>query len=201
MMDIDKLTKLVKLANHNPNENEANSAARRVCKMIEDAKFRFVDSLGNTIRTPEPEFKSKRPDSPRPSRRQEEFYKMWEEFIRNSGRARQRAPDPFSDGFWDDFKRAEEPFWRKDPFNSERDRKYQVDQYVCITCTQIFKVPAGQKVPDNSQCPTCADKLKYSREWKNQERQFKCKDCGVEVITRFDGEPDEFICFICRIKK
>ena len=40
-MNLDRLKKLVKLANHNPNDNEANSAARRVCKMIEDGKFEF----------------------------------------------------------------------------------------------------------------------------------------------------------------
>ena len=40
-MDIERLKKLVKLANNNPNEHEANLAARRVCKIIEDAKFEF----------------------------------------------------------------------------------------------------------------------------------------------------------------
>jgi hypothetical protein len=40
-MDIDKLTKLVKLANHNPNDNEANAAARKVCSMIEKENFNF----------------------------------------------------------------------------------------------------------------------------------------------------------------
>lgn len=42
-MNISLLTKLVKLANNNPNDNEANSAARRVCKMIEDGEFKFVE--------------------------------------------------------------------------------------------------------------------------------------------------------------
>ena len=41
-MNLELLKKLVKLANNNPNDNEANSAARRVCKMIEDGKFNFV---------------------------------------------------------------------------------------------------------------------------------------------------------------
>lgn len=40
-MNTELLIKLVKLANHNPNDNEANLAARKVCKMIEEARFNF----------------------------------------------------------------------------------------------------------------------------------------------------------------
>jgi hypothetical protein len=38
-MNIELLKKLTRLANNNPNENEANLAARKVCKMLEDGKF------------------------------------------------------------------------------------------------------------------------------------------------------------------
>ena len=38
-MNLDLLKKLVLLANRNSNENEANSAARRVCKMLELSNF------------------------------------------------------------------------------------------------------------------------------------------------------------------
>lgn len=41
MIDIDKLSKLVRLANNNPNENEANLAARKVCKIIAEGNFEF----------------------------------------------------------------------------------------------------------------------------------------------------------------
>lgn len=40
-MDLKLLEKLVRLANNNPNEHEANLAARRACKLIEDGKFQF----------------------------------------------------------------------------------------------------------------------------------------------------------------
>lgn len=40
-MNLDLLIKLVKLANNNPNENEANLAARKVCKMIEANNYKF----------------------------------------------------------------------------------------------------------------------------------------------------------------
>lgn len=38
-INLDLLKKLTRLANHNPNEHEANSAARRVCQMLEGADF------------------------------------------------------------------------------------------------------------------------------------------------------------------
>ena len=40
-MNLELLIKLVKLANNNPNDNEANLAARKVCKMIAEANFQF----------------------------------------------------------------------------------------------------------------------------------------------------------------
>lgn len=47
-MNIELLTKLVKLANNNPNENEANLAARKVCKLIEEDKFQFNQSTAKS---------------------------------------------------------------------------------------------------------------------------------------------------------
>lgn len=38
-MDRDKIIKLIKLANSNPNDAEANSAARLVCKELADYDF------------------------------------------------------------------------------------------------------------------------------------------------------------------
>lgn len=43
-MNQDLLKKLVLLANHNNSEGEANSAARRVCKMIEEDNFKSLSS-------------------------------------------------------------------------------------------------------------------------------------------------------------
>jgi len=44
-MDLKLLEKLVRLANNNPNENEANTAARKVCKLIQEANFKFVEHI------------------------------------------------------------------------------------------------------------------------------------------------------------
>jgi hypothetical protein len=44
-MNLDLLKKLTKLANHNPNEHEANSAARRVCKMLEESDWKVIPEV------------------------------------------------------------------------------------------------------------------------------------------------------------
>lgn len=38
-MDKEQVIKLINLANSNPNDNEANSAARSVCRLLEDYSF------------------------------------------------------------------------------------------------------------------------------------------------------------------
>lgn len=40
-MNLTLLIKLVKLANNNPNDNEANLAARKVCRMIAEGDYKF----------------------------------------------------------------------------------------------------------------------------------------------------------------
>lgn len=40
-MNLDLIIKLVKLANNNPNENESNLAARKVCKLIAEGNYKF----------------------------------------------------------------------------------------------------------------------------------------------------------------
>lgn len=42
-MNLDLLIKLAKLANNNPNEHEANSAARRACKLIAEGDYKFTE--------------------------------------------------------------------------------------------------------------------------------------------------------------
>jgi hypothetical protein len=39
----DLIMKLVRLANNNPNDNEANLAARKVCKLLEENNFKLIN--------------------------------------------------------------------------------------------------------------------------------------------------------------
>ena len=46
-MNFDQIYKLIKLANNNPNDNEANLAARKVCKLLADYKFESVKPVSS----------------------------------------------------------------------------------------------------------------------------------------------------------
>lgn len=52
MMNNDILRKLIELACNNPNEAEANSAARKVCRMIKDDNFAILN--GSVFSPPRP---------------------------------------------------------------------------------------------------------------------------------------------------
>lgn len=55
-MNLNIVQKLIKLANNNSNENEANLAARKVCKMLTD--YKFSQSTSN-VRAGEAQTKSR----------------------------------------------------------------------------------------------------------------------------------------------
>lgn len=52
-MNIALITKLVKLANNNPNDNEANLAARKVCRLIEEGGFKLQETPQPTAKRQE----------------------------------------------------------------------------------------------------------------------------------------------------
>lgn len=67
-MNIDLLKKLVRLANNNPNEHEANAAARRACKLIEEGNFALPTTSTTTKPTPAPGWEPIKKPPPPPKR-------------------------------------------------------------------------------------------------------------------------------------
>jgi len=51
-MDTNKIIALIKLANNNPNENEANLAARKVCKVLAELNFPINGKITDKPITP-----------------------------------------------------------------------------------------------------------------------------------------------------
>lgn len=81
-MNIDQIQKLIRLANNNPNDNEANLAARRVCKMLADYKFPVFNQTRTDHKSPSnpvtnPNANYTRPSSPTGRDPYEEFFKGW----------------------------------------------------------------------------------------------------------------------------
>lgn len=89
-MNLDQLIKLAKLANNNPNEHEANAAARKVCRLIEAGNYQFVNtkepaSVGSEARTWS---ETRRADEP--------FWKHYEEIFRK----REEQYKKYTHGTW-----------------------------------------------------------------------------------------------------
>lgn len=90
MNKVEILNKLLALANNNPNEHEANSAARKLCKTLGEMNFQFKSSSQPYQRST-----SSVPNY-NPTKRQTDWYK---DFIRYY--TRDRPGNPFRYGGWD----------------------------------------------------------------------------------------------------
>lgn len=51
-MNYDLIIKLAKLANNNPNDNEANLAARKVCRLLAEGNFQFNKGQARSANNP-----------------------------------------------------------------------------------------------------------------------------------------------------
>jgi hypothetical protein len=78
-MNYDLIIKLAKLANNNPNDNEANMAARKVCKLLAESNFNFTTHNGDDSR--------RRPSNPPPPSRSP--YHDLEEMVREMNRQKE----------------------------------------------------------------------------------------------------------------
>ncbi len=89
---IDMIQKLIRLANNNPNDNEANLAARRVCKMLTDYLFPYIP-----ISNPKVQSASSPPFDP-----YQDLYNMMRDLKKNA-RKEQHQQD------WTGFTQGREP--------------------------------------------------------------------------------------------
>lgn len=149
-MDTDLLKKLIKLANNNPNENEANLAARKVCKMIEADNYNLVG--GDQVRrTP--------PIRPRQSGTWNDIFRSYEPFWTSDwynpppppkSKPKQEEPkrNPFPDGFYE-----KEPIKKEDTFHPNT-REVTVN---CRKCGTKFKMPYDEYFANKSarNCKGC----------------------------------------------
>lgn len=211
-VDADKLEKLIRLANNNPNDNEANLAARKVCKMLENVRFNFrkpgqtTSNSGNTG-----PWRPPTQSRPSPTGRQ---------------------------GFnWDDVFRSPESFWRErdaerareqkraEEFNKEREREERARQAREKEKTAQEKAWEGgargggktnrnRRNMDDMINDILNGKLdfedfiiNFSRVQESPFTEFykqplekkilKCKKCKQDKETGFVGHPSQFLCMEC----
>lgn len=166
-MNLDLLTKLVRLANNNPNENEANLAARKVCRMIEENKFQFgsngtktaANKVGGTWndvkRSEEPQWSSKSPGPQ--TEAQKKAYEDLLNFIKFGERYRQERKESYdkeTQGTWSGFKTAEEhnrDIQEKIRKEQERREKEIKERYIYVDFdpqTAEYILPDGTRISE-----------------------------------------------------
>jgi hypothetical protein len=175
-MNIDLLKKLVRLANNNPNENEANSAARRVCKMIEEAKFDFRATISGA-------------SNPQPS----QGVRTWNDVQRSTEPQWSSRPNPASDDaaqtIYDFINKMneEKAKWQKenpqhDPFKAQWVNNYP-----------NWGSKPGYKRPDFE-----GSYRKNEPKQEKPKRPIKCTECGNVKETAFVGRDDLYVCNSCQ---
>jgi len=127
-MNIELIKKLIKLANNNPNEHEANLAARKACHLIEEGKFDFGMNKKEPGQTKKPE-----PNRSNSSIVYEDLLKTYQDMFRERGFRSHWRDEPFA---WErDFREpyGYKPSWEKS--EPERERQQKPKKILeCKTC-------------------------------------------------------------------
>lgn len=188
-MNIDRLLKLLKLANHNPNDAEANSAARAAAKLLGENNYKWLedakrinprtaaDKVNQGARTwqdvkrsEEPQWRSTR----EPQRPRGQYYERANRDPFGFG------DDPGEDtGFnWEEFFRKEQE--RQDKTREHRRRQWQEKQATNWTWT--------------------AEETESKKGYKKVYKQV-CRDCTVCKVTRLTtDEETPYVCYECKRK-
>ncbi len=176
-MNIDLLKKLTRLANNNPNDNEANLAARKVCKMLEEGNW----SLNNTPPPPPKApfrptyeesifnemFRRAREDAERYRKQEEQYNRDQAEQDRKRREAQKERETPFREkgpftgtgswfnarhDYWDPVKVKENPFTGE---GGPKSNAYTKKEKRPLECTRCHKKQETGYVGNLYVCTTC----------------------------------------------
>ena len=173
-MNIDLIIKLAKLANNNPSEHEANSAARRVCKLLAEGNFEF-----GIVRTTTPDFQSTRP--PWNSQPVDDVYDILEELRRKRKATYQRTAEQYRRGTWTT------PESQRDWYEQSQCTHNWVyvankEQYLCIFCNKVeTKQERHARKPESKRCIHCRKIMTEPAEIANKI----CGDCWRKEREKF----------------
>lgn len=190
-LNIDLVTKLAKLANNNPNENEANLAARKVCRMLEEADFQFNDAA-------QPVNQARGATRPNPYHGFNPFEELWRDLNYRRDRQRRYSYDDETRYYSKDNPWSWDPTW-KNPAEEKKEPTYEKPKtYQCKKCghhkTTEFVGHSSQFM-----CMDCIAKEKFEEskaKHKTPKVSRKCSVCGRSFMTKLD---DPFTCGGCYI--
>lgn len=174
-MNLDLLKKLVRLANNNPNDNEANLAARKVCRMIEEGKFNFGAAA---LQTP--------PQTPPKATHQPT---TWNDVKRSPEPEFRSRPFSGVDFDWDSFNAHMERIRRE---RNEYERRTRQQTGREGEGNPIWDIPFSSR----PSAPPPRTEPKYGE----REKILKCDMCGGEFPTKFVGPPQAYRCNTCHWK-
>jgi len=204
-MNLDLLIKLIKLANNNPNENESNLAARKVCKMIAEADYKFTQS--NL-----PSNKATHIPTPQPGSND------WlNEILKNMRNAQWSSYDQERQ-YW--AREAEErskqqQYYRPSQAQQNYYDKTEPKESIYVTfdaVTREYILPDKSRVSEHEfhsnpkyynkykPKPTYSDFVggqKGGQKKEKEKKLLKCCICGEEFVTGFVGPPQVFRCNKC----
>jgi len=157
-MNLDLLKKLTRLANNNPNDNEANLAARKVCKMLEASNWSLpilppvkqaekVRTWADVKRSEEPFFKS-RPQSSN----NDHFKNFWDQYVKNMTPEERARWNKETKGTWDiPFKDGK----YKSPFETAQRKEREKKEKRMLECTRCHQMKETAYVGNLYVCIDC----------------------------------------------
>lgn len=188
-MNLNLIIKLAKLANENPNENEANLAARKVCSLIKQGDYKFNEDSKQSNTKSTSNSSSPYYDPFEWIRKQYEDnmrYGSWEGFGSNEKKERSNPNARSYSETSSEYKNRTE-YKPKDKYkwyytNEKQEEYYNGTKYDYI---------AWDDLEDDKGEP-------HRKKKDNPDRLLKCKICGKQRLTAFVGLESMYECFTCQ---
>lgn len=200
-MNLELLKKLTRLANNNPNDNEANLAARKVAKMLQDNNWSLpANNSASSNESRGYSFTEKNNDDLHIiiTRR---FLLQWPKVAKLSEQLRQALKSPGA-GTWEDIVRSEEPIFRSKPPTEHEQAKYNEEHYKRwrdIYEQSYYKKYAKQYEPSSWDIPYEFKGGQRDDKKTKEKRKLKCTRCGQERDTAYVG--NLYVCIECYWKE
>lgn len=173
-MNLDLITKLAKLANNNPNENEANLAARKVCKLLEEGNFKF--NPNQPVNTNNPGAgPGQRPSNYR------SYSTSAEDIFRDIFRG-----TPYTN--WEERRKKQEEINQK-----EKERRAEAAKQQYYKEQTNYDWMKTEPIFDTRDY----DDLGNEKPKEPERRTLQCKKCGHHKSTQFVGHSSQFMCMVC----
>jgi DNA-directed RNA polymerase subunit RPC12/RpoP len=201
-LNVDLVTKLAKLANNNPNENEANLAARKVCRLLAEADFKFTEASYS-----QPQSGQSNPYR-RPTSRGD-YYSAdfsginWDEVFRGVNE-RQTQRERYAE----DSRRAAEEYEKRVKAEREAERKARANREADFrngTWKNTYNPNDAKWSPYSGRpdygSPIDWDDKANAPPKEPKWRTLQCKKCGHHKPTQFVGHSSQYMCINCIAKE